>query len=527
MNQNENVQMKKLRRLAVITSMSVFTMSSWAQPGVLDINFDGDGKGTVDLNTTEAGTGLAIQPDQKILLGGYTGAGSVIDFCVMRFNPDGTFDNSFGNNGIVSTDIQTSVDLANDLLLQDDGKIILAGFVNTGSTVKIGLTRYLPDGSLDSDFGVGGKVLGSGSLQNAIGWGANLQADGKILVTGMYNNNGNNDLLVARFNTDGSPDLSFSYDGVMSLDINGNGDIGNVVRQQPDGKIVVGGFTEVPMNFKNMLIVRLEENGLLDNTFGTNGFVEIDFGLGGNSCNDLAFRGDKLLVSGTTNGSLGPVMALAQLNQDGTLDAGFGTNGMSSFSMSPTESTSSSMIRTPDGNIVLVGTIGTVSSSDFAIVRREADGSSDNDFGTAGGTRTDFNGDFDSASEIAMQNDGLFVVAGRAFDGVEFDFAIARYISGINIGIGEVETYLGNTLIYPNPILNQTAVLEYELKESTTLSVDLLDTSGRTIAELLPSIKKQVGSHIETLELPNVSGGQYFLSVNTETGSVTVKILID
>ena len=494
--------------------------------GELDINFDVDGKVTIDLNTTEAGTGLAIQTDQKILVGGYTGAGSVIDFCVSRLNTDGSLDVNFGSAGTVTTDLISSIDLANDLLLQPDGKIILVGFINDGSTVKIGLVRYLVDGTLDPDFGIGGKVISSGTYSNAIGWGGSLQSDGKILVTGAYNNSSNNDLMVARFNPDGTPDLSFSYDGFMSLDVNGHGDVGYVVKQRNDGKIIIGGFSEIPMSNRSMLIVRLEENGLLDNSFGTNGYVLIDFGLGGNECHDIAFRGDKLLLFGSANGVFGPSMALVQLNEDGSFDAGFGTAGEASFSMLPTESTGRSMLVTPDGKIVVAGSIGAAPNSDFAIVRREADGTSDNTFGTAGGTATDFYGDFDNGSKLVMQNDGLFVVAGRALGGTDFDFAIARYISGINIGIGEVQTYLGATLIYPNPILNQTAVLEYTVNEPTEIQVQLLGTDGRLIEVLMPWQQKNAGKQLEQLNLPDLSAGNYLLSVNTKQGSVVVKIII-
>lgn len=515
-----------MRNLATI--LFIFSALSWAnaQPGVLDVNFDTDGKLLLNLNTTEAATGLAIQPDQKILVGGYTGAGSDIDFFVMRLNPDGSFDPNFGNAGVVITDMLSSTDLSNDLVLQPDGKIILIGFINDGSTIKIGMVRYLADGTLDPDFGVGGKAVSSGNFSNAIGWGASLQTDGKILVTGMYNNAGNNDLLVARFNSDGTPDVSFSYDGFMSLDVSGNGESGYVVKQRSDGKILVGGFTEIPMSTRSMLIVRLEENGLFDNTFGTNGFVEIDYGLGYNECRDFALRGDKLLVYGSSDGVFGSAMALAQLNEDGSFDTDFGTAGMDVYTMLPTESTGTSMLVTPDGKIVTIGSIGGASSADFAIVRRESDGSSDNAFGTAGGTATDFDGDYDGASEIEMQSDGLFVVAGRAIHGAEFDIALARYISGINIGIGEVETYLGSTLIYPNPIAGNSAVLEYTVNEPIKVQVELWSVDGKQISILKPWQFQVAGTHQQQLILPELSAGNYLLKVRTEMGAVTIKILV-
>lgn len=497
-----------------------------AQPGVLDINFDSNGKLLIDNSSTEAASGLAIQEDQKILVGGYTGAGADIDVFVARLNPDGSFDQSFGNSGMVITDFLSSTDLSNDLLLQPDGKIVLIGFINDGSTIKIGMVRYLTDGTLDSDFGVGGKVVSSGNFSNAIGWGASLQTDGKILVTGLYNNSGNNDLLVARFNSDGTPDVTFSYDGFMTLDVNGNGDSGYVVKQRSDGKIIVGGFSEILMGTRSMLIVRLEENGLLDNTFGTNGFVEIDYGLGGNECHDLAFRGDKLLLYGSANGVFGSAMALAQLNEDGSFDSGFGTSGIDVYTMLPMESTGTSMLVTPDGKIVTIGSIGGASTADFAIVRREADGTSDNTFGTSGGTATDFNSDYDGASEIEMQADGLFVVAGRSINGSQFDIALARYISGINIGIGEVETYLGSTLIYPNPILRSSAILEYTVNEPTKIQVELWSVDGKQISVLKPWQLQTAGEYKQQLTLPHVSAGNYLLQVRTEKGAVAVKILI-
>ncbi len=520
--------MKKSKHVLLVIIWWVSASIAWAQPGTLDVNFDGDGKMTIDNGANEYISSVALQADQKIIVAGYEGSGSVMDFSVGRLNPDGSSDNTFGTGGFVSVDVNSSIDIGYEVHVQPDGKILLTGVSNGGGVVSMALIRLNADGVLDPTFGNNGIVISIGSYSNLVSNSSELLSDGKILVAGYYLGTNSQDLVVGRFNSDGSVDNTFSFDGFASYDIGGNSDIATVVRQQADGKILVGGKTKDAIsNEWDLLIVRFTNDGLIDQTFGTNGRVTMHMGMADDECNDIRILGDgKIMVAGTSDAIFGPAMALAKLNPDGSLDTQFGNNGYVTFSTTPTESDISAMIVTPDNRIVVVGFIGAGTSGDFAIARRNADGSTDSSFGTNGGSSIDFNGDYDRATHVVMQDDGLLLAVGYTF-ATNSDIAIARYISGINIGIGEVDTYLGNTLIYPNPIIGQTAVLEYELAAATSVAVTLTSMDGKQIAEILSSSKKMAGKHSETVMLPKVASGNYLLNVQTPAGHVAVRLMID
>jgi len=520
--------MKKILAFWAIASLAI-PVIGLSQPGTLDINFDGDGMLTIDKGMEEYASSVAIQSDQKIIVAGYEGFGAVLDFSVVRLNPDGSLDNTFGTGGYVTLDINASIDLAYDVHVQPDGKILLTGFSNVGGLGNMVIVRLESDGTLDPTFGANGMVVTMGSFPNAVATDSELLSNGQILVTGYYLGASSHDLIVARLNADGTLDNTFSFDGFASLDISGNSDIGSVVKQQADGKILVGGKTVDGISGESdMLLVRFEADGLIDQTFGTNGIVTMHLGLADDECDDLSITGSgKILVAGTSDAIFGPAMALAKLNVDGSFDTQFGNNGYVTFSTAPTESYLNSMIVTPDNRIVIAGTIGANTGADFTIVRREPDGTTDNTFGINGGVSVDFHGGYDRASHVVMQDDGLLLAVGATVGLVNSDMAVARFISGMNIGIGEVETYLGSTLIYPNPVVGQTAILEYKTTTATMVAVSLTDINGRLIAKLTGPTMKAAGEHIETLLIPDVAAGTYLLNIQTQDGQVAIRLTID
>ena len=526
MDQNHAI-MTQFLRTSLVGILTLFTTLSFAQPGTLDINFNGNGKLILDLGLDEFASAMAIQEDQKIVVAGFHGAGSVVDFAVTRLNPDGSLDNSFGSSGTAYTDFSASIDVPNDLIIQPDGKIVVSGFSNAGATITLAMARYLSDGTLDPDFGTGGKVATSGSYSNAISNGLHLLPDGKLLVCGYYNNGVNNDMIVARFNSDGSLDNTFSYDGFASYDVGGLNDLAYVVRPQSDGKILLAGFSQDPSTSdKLMTLVRFEHDGLIDLDFGTNGVVHTDFGTNSAEWKDLKVLADgKMILAGYANIWGTNNMAVARLNADGTPDTDFGTNGTTMYSFAPLEaSAASSIIVVPDGRLIIAGSSDQLASTDFGVAMLGHDGTPDANFGTNGGVQTDFAGDYDVVHQVAMQDDGLLVAAG-ASNNAGFNIAVSRYISGINIGIGEVDSYLGSTLIYPNPILDRKAIFEYTLTEQADVRIDLFSMDGKFIGNVMPEQTRLAGDHIHQLQLPEISPGQYLLRLVSPKGQVSIQII--
>lgn len=199
--------------------------------GSLDGSFSGDGRVTLTFaNDLNSCTAIAIQSDGKIVIAGYTSV-NVDDFAIARLNPDGTLDNSFDNDGKVTTDFSGSADEATAVSIQTDGKILAAGTALVNYNDEFALARYNIDGSLDNNFGVNGKVTTdfAGSLDFAMATA--IQADGKIVLAGDFRY-GNDDFAVARYEAlpcifcddfeDGLLDSNWTYNKAIWNEIGGN-----------------------------------------------------------------------------------------------------------------------------------------------------------------------------------------------------------------------------------------------------------------------------------------------------------------
>ncbi|MFC0665596.1 M10 family metallopeptidase C-terminal domain-containing protein [Azotobacter chroococcum] len=250
--------------------------------GTLDTNFGSDGKAIFELGySDDQGHSVTVLPDGKILMAGssydYSENSTYFDFSVIRLNADGTLDTSFGSDGEAIADIDGNSDFGNSLLVQPDGKILVAGrSYNPSYDTEFSVARLNADGSLDASFGSDGKAsfaLGKGYAQvNSLA----LQPDGKILLAGQsYNpDNATYDFSVIRLNVDGSLDTGFSGDGKAIFDIAWGNDEGHSLTVQPDGKILVSGYSYNPSgngydsSRYDFSVIRLNADGTLDKTFG-------------------------------------------------------------------------------------------------------------------------------------------------------------------------------------------------------------------------------------------------------------------
>ncbi len=232
--------------------------------GSLDKTFGGgDGKVTPDF--TGSAKAVAVQRDGKIVaVGGSRG------FALARFNPDGSPDTTFGEDGTVKMDNTTgNHDYANDLVLQRDGRIVVAGKLFNDFT----LARYNPDGTLDETFGEDGKVITGGS---GLAYALVVQPDGKPIVAGSSGgDNFRDDFLLERYNPDGTLDTSFGGDGRVTTNFGGYDNAVGLVLQ-PDGKIIVAGDS-TSENDNDFALARYNRNGSLDRSFGGDGIMATDF----------------------------------------------------------------------------------------------------------------------------------------------------------------------------------------------------------------------------------------------------------
>jgi uncharacterized delta-60 repeat protein len=305
-------------------STSDFALARYNADGSLDTTFSGDGKLTTALGS---GSSVAIQADGKILVSGSSSNGSNADFALVRYNPDGSLDTSFDGDGKLTTDISSGDEFASDVAVQADGKMLIAGSRFNGTDYDIALIRYNTDGTLDVGFDADGKVTTVLGSSYDIGSGVVVQTDGKILVAGSSYNGSNYDFALVRYNADGSLDTSFSDDGKLTTAIGPSDDSGRGIALQADGKILVAGESWVEGNNYDFTLARYNSDGSIDSTFGVDGIATTNIRSAGASdyaCSVSVLADGKILVVGTSDVGFGADFALARFNADGSIDTSFG-----------------------------------------------------------------------------------------------------------------------------------------------------------------------------------------------------------
>ena len=415
----------------------------------LDNFFSLDGQHLSGDALGDVGSAIKRQDDGKLVVAGTSITNpAVLDyaFYVQRFNADGTLDTGFGNGGRVMTEFTPGADLANEVLVQSDGKIIALGIANgaPGANSTFALVRYTADGTPDGSFGTGGLVTSDpGPGLDSI-LGATLRSDGKIVVAGVSSSAGAPDqFTVARYLTDGTLDDSFGVGGVVVTPFTAFASRGAAVAIDADGKVVAVGTSQSGnvTSSENFAIARYNEDGSLDTTFDTDGKAIVNFENASDRATSLAIQGDgKILVAGEASGfTTRPHMAAARLNADGSLDTAWAGDGTLRLPLDTAGNRSGAMavLVHSDGRVVLAGQQypATGSATDFALVRLTETGELDPTFNGTGIRTLDFGGSSaDQAGDAVFVAGEGIVMVGASNGGTPsrpFDTAIAQFKGGV------------------------------------------------------------------------------------------------
>ena len=401
--------------------------------GSLDSSFSGDGVVIMNTGPESLGFSLTVQSDGKILVAGSCDDGnSGGDFLLVRYNANGSLDSSFSGDGIVTTDFG-GLDIGFSVTTQLDGKILVGG----SSGTNFALARYNANGSLDSSFSGDGMVI-TDFGGSEVGSHVVAQPDGKILVAGVALNGSIWEFALVRYNTDGSLDTSFSGDGKLLTNFGGN-ETGCSMTLQADGKILVaGGGIAGGITFNGFALARYNTDGSLDTSFSGDGIVLTNFGADA-AGQDVKVQPDgKIVVGGFNNGNF----ALVRYNADGSLDTSFSADGMVTTDMGNFDGINSIVLQA-DGKIVAVGAIGNgklASEGDIALARYKSDGSLDTS-SSPGGTSGDDTFHSSTGNEAFNGGAGVDTVI---FSGHESDYTISLAGAGFslkdNVGTDGIDT---------------------------------------------------------------------------------------
>lgn len=346
-------------------------------------------------------------------------------FCINQVKAQ-ELDTSFGANGKVYTSFGAFSNFFYDLAVLPNGTIYAASAKEGAffETNGIFISRYLPNGTLDTSFDNDGKI--------EVGYGSNyefchsiaIQPDEKLIVAGSSNGS----FSIARLNTNGTYDTTFSGDGKMIFVFGaGIGSKINKLLLQPDGKILAIGQAYNGTNY-DFGMARFNADGSTDSSFGNAGEMLVTIGPANDFGRNAVLQPDgKIVVCGYSNNASGDSFSITRLNNDGTLDTGFGTNGKIYYNI-PTKNlcVAESIAIQSDGNLLIAGH----ADGDFAILKYNSNGTLDTTFGNSGYSTTDFGNFQDKSYALAIQNDNKIILAGHGYEAGNtglFHAAIARY----------------------------------------------------------------------------------------------------
>jgi uncharacterized delta-60 repeat protein len=454
-----------------------FVLSRFLANGMVDREFGHEGLAYLSIGYTEqaAATGLAIEGDGKILAAGYVHYKNMRnELVVARWNQDGTIDKSFGSHGSLITNYDNKLHIdAYTIHVQPDGKILMAG-CNWGQFTLLMLDKK---GNYDPDFGDNGMVMTAFSNRYDCAHAMAIQKDGKIVLAGTYtetNGHASTDFALVRYHPSGAIDSTFGIDGVVKDTMP---EISNFVSYmafansiviQPDGKMVANG---------NTLARRYLPNGIRDDSFGKKG--EILTGIYNMEAHgsSICLQSDgKILVAGNSSNSFkGLISGLAVVNRfntDGTLDKSFGDGG---HWFVQTDSIllfkGASVAALPDGKILLAG----------------------------------------SASKPGQGKERI----NKIF--------LTRILTAWNLG--ELD-FSQNPVCTTPKHFKQDNYIDYTLKNSETLTIQLFDKHGKPVITFIDHELQEPGTHREKIELPDeLTDGEYFLTFTAPEGKVSMYIL--
>lgn len=351
-----------------------FLVARYLTDGSLDASFGTGGFSTYDHLDNDRARGVAIQADGAIVVVGTSSAGNT-DKVILRFTPDGDLDNSFNGNGVRIIDDSFAEDQLDGVAIQPDQRIVVVGQGFNGSKDLFYIARLNSDGSFDTSFAGGaGELEHTITGDNCRAHAVVLQDDGRILSVGSsYTNTTTTwDVAVVRYLSDGTLDPSFEGDGTVVLPWSADVDNGLALCVQPDGKVLVGGAQAEGTASTQLTVARLLGTGALDTGFGVNGVVHPYTGILPTACRALALDASgRILVGGTiaANANESQSYLCRLLAADGAFDPAFGAGGELVYGAPFAQEQTPGMALQPDGKVVLAGSEGPEPTVDVRLIR--------------------------------------------------------------------------------------------------------------------------------------------------------------
>ncbi|HMG14500.1 MAG TPA: T9SS type A sorting domain-containing protein [Saprospiraceae bacterium] len=340
----------------------------------------------------------------------------------------GQLDLSFNNTGKVITQFENQDIFTHAVVIQQDGKILVAGTATPSSNQSdYAVIRYYPDGKLDSSFNKTGKLLIDFFGKSDECFGIAVQTDGKILLTGrIYKQNFERKIGLVRLNDDGSLDDTFGTKGIAINEADNNGETSQNVFVLDDDKIILTGAINTKY-YNTCAVFKYKANGSLDSLFGNNGIATVTVPETYSSSFGVVQPDGKIITGGLTGTLNYTHILMVRFNPVGIVDSSFGIDGIVETDFLEQDESPYRIALQADKKILLVDGVTNVEGRDFGLVRYNEDGKLDKTFGNNGIVVTDFLLTSNTAHSLVIQQDQKILLSGFLGVTPKHDFAIARY----------------------------------------------------------------------------------------------------
>lgn len=494
---------------------------SKAQDGTLDVTYGDNGRVLLPQVEFLVEPFLALDAQNRAVVCSSVGDA----FYAARLLPNGQLDSTFGTGGVVrgQTESDLNQDITFGMALPGNKTLLVINAYNQDTLDETRIIVLDSTGKLDVGFGKAGILrlnLSPGSGEEYLSAGL-VQPDGKIVLAGNTTIPGLDISrgIVLRLHPNGTLDSTFNGDGRYDAPISLVFSLFSSIVLQPDGKLIVGGITFEPSNLSFLgLLLRLNSNGQLDLTFGSAGIVRLSAlssQLSGVTHITRAADG-KLLLTGVKLPNSDSLLVL-RLNANGSVDNSFGVGGIAGLFPEGTQQNVAIRCSTQvDGKIIVLGisVIDSVSQElGYVLTRFRSDGKADTTFGDGGFVVQGAN---QTVGDMALQPDGKILVSGVYSLPTEGGLFVHRYNNNV-VSTKEARLHLAHVRVFPNPASEQASV-QFELDEPRRLQIDLLDVHGRLSAAVSPMRLWEAGQNTFSFDLPSLPKGLYWLRFSDEHG---------
>ncbi|WP_415327725.1 T9SS type A sorting domain-containing protein [Chryseobacterium sp. MMS23-Vi53] len=496
----------------IVTFLSTLAFAfGFSQDGLLDTTYGNSGFYTYDSGAY--GTCIEIDANQKMVIGTYNMDRT---FKFFRFNSSNQLDTTFGSSGSTSINFGGEDVVLYDMKIGADGKIVAVGYwedTNSINRKDFIVVRLNANGTLDTTFNGTGKVTVAFGSNEDVAHAVAIQNDGKILVAGHSFTGSYRDIAIARINVDGTLDSTFGTNGKVTTDLAGNNDEATCIAINTDGKFAVGSFTygagssTISSDFG---IAKYNANGSLDTSFSSDGKHVVVIGVNNDKPESIVFQSNgKILIGGSAFMSSGrDDFAIVRMNTNGTLDTSFNTDGIFTTPLGSSDDTARSMKLLSDGKILLAGTVASGSYTDIGLIRVTSAGNLDTTFGTNGKTQQGY-GNLSVIKDMDVMSDGKIMVCGSA--GTTNIF-LARFggSTPLFLETNDLRQDKKELSVYPNPVSD---VLYSDEKLE---NFELYSANGSLIRS---------GKNENSINVQDLPKGVYMLKIKNKEISITKKII--